>query len=646
MSTLQNRAQAAAADRADVGRAPDPGIGLPRHVWTAAAGGLVALAAVAWLVLGPRGLPWAAVLAGLVTAVLAFAAVSGTRDLRRLAGLVGAILLAILAFAQIQITPPFELTQFLLRTQDTPVLAAVGAVLLLLAAVPLPAVVGRTTEAIATWRWLPLALILLTGAIVVVGTRVVALDYPFSRDETMAVYDSIIVANGQIMAPVAPEWREYANALEPIFRLAVPGNVAIVSSYLPGNAAIRGALSLAFDRPMINAIVLVVGLVALYGVLRRLWPERRDVHAVGLILAVASSQVLFMAMTPYAMTAHFTLNMIWLWLFLRDTRWSHGLALAVGFVATGLHQLIFHPIFIAPFLLHLLLTRRLGLLAVYTVCYVAIGIFWIKYWALLLAWHGIAPEAAQTFGLAYLIDRIGWMLYYVSISSPETMLQNMLRFAAWQSPLLLVLLVPGIALAMRTGGVHRALVLGIVLTLLTMGILLPYQDIGWGYRYMHGLIGSAAILGALAWAQLTAGWMPAQRTAGWGVVCATSAAALLVMAPVHAAQMNAYITPHARAHAAIDKIPATFVVVETIGIYYGADLVRNDPYLRNRPIRLDLGSLDRRLIRELCQRGSIAVFDRWDAIRLGVKPVDPTDHAENPRFQALRAIIEDHDCRG
>ena len=35
---------------------------------------------------------------------------------------------------------------------------------------------------------------------------------------------------------------------------------------------------------------------------------------------------------------------------------------------------------------------------------------------------------------------------------------------------------------------------GIVLTLLAMLILLPYQDIGWGYRYVHGVIGSAALI--------------------------------------------------------------------------------------------------------------------------------------------------------
>ena len=60
------------------------------------------------------------------------------------------------------------------------------------------------------------------------------------------------------------------------------------------------------------------------------------------------------------------------------------------------------------------------------------------------------------------------------------------------------------ALGWRAGGVLRALAAGIVLTLVAMLILLPYQDIGWGYRYVHGLIGSAALLAAFAWTVLTA----------------------------------------------------------------------------------------------------------------------------------------------
>src|SRR6266852_644436 len=89
------------------------------------------------------------------------------------------------------------------------------------------------------------------------------------------------------------------------------------------------------------------------------------------ILLACSSQFLITAMSPYAMTAHLALNMVWLWFFLRDTRAGHLMAAGVAFVACGLHQVIFHPLFAAPFLLSLLVARRWKLAAYHGVVYAA-----------------------------------------------------------------------------------------------------------------------------------------------------------------------------------------------------------------------------------------------------------------------------------
>ena len=72
---------------------------------------------------------------------------------------------------------------------------------------------------------------------------------------------------------------------------------------------------------------------------------------VAAVLLATSSQFLLTAMTPYSMTAHLALNLAWLWLFLRGGVVGHSLAIAVGALACGLHQLVFHPLFVAPFAL-------------------------------------------------------------------------------------------------------------------------------------------------------------------------------------------------------------------------------------------------------------------------------------------------------
>ena len=273
---------------------------------------------------------------------------------------VAVALLCALAIDLAELAPSYPLTRHLLRSQDLPVLLPVAALLLVLAMLPMPAAFGRWTERLVVlasrWGWI--AAVGFAAAVVGLGTRYVTSDTPVSHDEIMATFDAAIVASGRLMAPIAPEWRSLSWALEPVFRLPVPGDVAWVSTYLPGNALIRGVLGIYLDTALVNALLVAVALLALAAIARQLWPGQGGLHLVVVLLAALSSQVLCMGMTPYAMTAHLALNLIWLWLFLRNSWASHTLAIATGFLATGLHQIVFHPLFAAPFILQLLLQRR------------------------------------------------------------------------------------------------------------------------------------------------------------------------------------------------------------------------------------------------------------------------------------------------
>jgi len=556
-------------------------------------------------------------------------------------------ILAVLGLEQLELTPSYPLTYMLMQMHDVPVLIPVCALLLALAAVPLPAAWGQWAKNLSGWSPYNVVVPIVVAVLVVAfGTRYVASYTPVSHDEIMGAFDAEIVASGRILAPIEPEWRSLSWALEPAFRLPVAGDVAWVSTYLPVNAAIRGVLGKVFDAALVNAMLVAVALAALAGVARRLWPERPELAAVAVVLAATSSQVLCMGMTPFAMTAHLTFNMVWLWLYLRNTPLSHAAAITVGFFATGLHQLIFHPLFAAPFILQMLIDRRWRLSALYVTSYAAIGVFWIVYWQLLLVSHGIPAPADHPVGASFFIDRVAGMLRDFSVSGPETMLQNLLRFAAWQNPLLLALLVPGMILGWRSGGVLRCLTAGIVLTLAAMLILLPYQDIGWGYRYVHGVIGSAALLAAFLWGKLAAELEIAERMAAWSVMAVGTAVALLVLLPIHAWQMHGYLSPYTRANAAIASSPTEAVVIETINMHHGIELVRNDPYLRKRPLTFDIGALDDKLARELCSKMSVSVFGGKEAMQFGVMWVDPAPHPEYERLRKLRAFLESAECRG
>ena len=318
----------------------------------------------------------------------------------------------------------------------------------------------------------------------------------------------------------------------------------------------------------------------------------------------------------------------------------------VGFVASGLHQVIFHPLFVAPFILQAIIERRWTLAAFYSASYAAIGLFWVLYWQWLLARSGLAADVATSAGLPYFIDRVVSLFANFSWNGLDTMAQNMLRFAAWQNPLMLVLATLGMAAAWRTGGPMRSLAAGIVLNVLAMFVLLPYQGHGWGYRYIHGLLGNVALLAALGWMGMAARATAGEQRTAWGVVGVTAAFSMFVLVPIHAYQMRSTHAPYAAAMAAIERAKADAVIIDTTGVFYGNDLVRNDPFLRNRPKVFDLGELNEPLVRQLCARFRVAVFEGMDAPRFGVIATVASTHSDYARLVGLRALMRELSCGG
>ncbi|MGH6993480.1 MAG: hypothetical protein ACRED8_02760, partial [Caulobacteraceae bacterium] len=310
------------------------------------------------------------------------------------------------------------------------------------------------------------------------GVRLVFESYPLSMDEFLADFDARVFAHAELAAKVAPAWRGFIAALQPMFVRHTPDGSYWFSGYLPVNAALR-AIGLTLKcESLISPLLAGLGVIATWWAARKLWPERKETALCATVLLASSSQLLITAMTPYAMTAHLAFNTLWLCLFLKGGRTGHGLALVVGFLACGIHQLVFHPLFVAPFIVQLWLDRKLRLAMVYTTAYAAFALFWGDYFQLALdvtgagrtAGAGVGGFAAGAIDLARSFDP----------RSVGVMAKNLIRFATWQSLLTIPLLVLASAAALRAGGHLRSLILGIVLTLAAMFVLMPDQDDGWG----------------------------------------------------------------------------------------------------------------------------------------------------------------------
>jgi hypothetical protein len=514
-------------------------------------------------------------------------------------------------------------TTFLFLRQD----AAIAVLLALGAAALLRPMRAVATSAASAPGWLariaahPWLLALALVALGWIGHHGLLLGYDLTRDEQMADFDAAIFAHGRLFWPIAPGWRPLAEALNQYFILPVADRQAWVSTYLPVNAGLRALVGLGGDAGLTSPLLTAAGALALWRITLRLWPQDAAARGVTLLLYAGSSQVILLSMTAYAMAGHLALNLIWLALFLRNDARGHAGAILIGALATGLHQPLFHPLFVLPFLAALPLQRRWGLSALYAAAYLAIGLFWLAWPGMIASAAGGAMTGVAATGdhLAY-ADRLRAMLGDLGPVSLWLMAMNLLRFVAWQHLLLLPLATAGAVLCWRAPLV-RPLVAGIVLHVVVVGILLAYQGHGWGYRYLHGVLGSACLLGGYGWQALAGVW-PGRRLLAW-----SSAISLLILLPVHMAMAGSLTRPYARLSHAIDASGADIAIIDDRGIDFGADVVINRPDLSNRPIRLLGSELSPAQAGALCRHARVLFVDRTAlqtvAMRIRGKPVGP-----------------------
>ena len=530
----------------------------------------------------------------------------------------------------------------LLLLQDTPVFGLCLAIILALGWAP-----ARSLTWLApalAWRPRVWALGLAGMCLLVagIGAGLIFHGYDLSLDEHLADFDAQIFAHGQLAAPIAPAWRPFAAALQPRYMLPIPGCDVWASGYLPVNAALRALASEAGLEAWLSPVFGGFSVIAVFAVARRLWPETPAVAVCATALLASAAQLTLMAMTSYAMSAHLAFNLAWLWLFLRGGRLGHAGAMLVGLAATGLHQLLFHPLFAAPFVLQLWLDRRWTLAGAYTLAYAAICGFWVEYWPLELRLLGEAPHAAQALGAGWFAQRSADILAHVRPGNLGAMATSLVRLITWQNPLTAPLALVGALAAWRAKGHLRALLAGVVLTLLAMLIIEPTQTQGWGYRYLHGLLGSICLLAAWTWAGLLQRLPePARAVANGGFVAAV-AVSLLLLLPLRAWQAWSYTQPYAAANAAIQRAPEPVVIIDDEGPWFDMGTVmRNDPYLARGPKIMLLAALDGPGVRALCARGPVGRFDGRQAAALGVATfAAPPD----PWVPPLRATLASLGC--
>ncbi len=447
------------------------------------------------------------------------------------------------------------------------------------------------------------------------GSHLIFAGYALSADEWWASVEGAHYRQGIPFVPLAEDWRGYAAALTPSYVVTSQGQTLWGSMYLPVNASLQALL----PAGAASAAMAGSSLLLLRAVARALVPDLPVFAAVAVLLLVGSSQFVVTAMTPYAMSAHLAANLLWLVLVLRRSLAGHVLAAFTAFLAIGLHQPVFFPLFAAPFVLSMW-TQRDYAPALWHSAVLAVALLvWTNWLALAMGFMGGAlPQGSGAGWSRGPLDVALQMWAKIDAHDIGTMAQNLLRLLTWTHPLMLLLAICGAGAAWRAGGALRSLLGGVVLTFAVVALLSPHQGHGWGYRYLHGLLGNLSLIGALGYARLRDGIDAVARRKLYSGFLAVTALSLAVLLPLRLWQAHVFVAPYAAADAAIAATDADFVVVSDDRHAFSTDLVRNDPLLRNRPLRFDANVLTQAQLDTLCIRGRVVQFDAASAGQFGI----------------------------
>ncbi|MFC3441358.1 MFS transporter [Sphingobium rhizovicinum] len=543
-----------------------------------------------------------------------------------LAGAIGlALWLGVTFLWHVTYRQGLSLPVILLLDQDFPALS--GSVLLLALAAPWAE--GKGFALPAPTARIVVPLILLLGMVAWAGHYALFQDYSISRDEEVARFAAAYMREGLFARPIPIEWEPYRRAIMPEFFSPFGAADYWTAAYLPVNSAIQAIFWQLGDPNLAGPVLLMGGLFALWRVALHLMPDRPDAVWVTILLGFSSSQLWVTAMTPYAMTGHFALNMIWLALVLRGGALGHLAAGVVALIAAGLHQWHFPPIFIAPFILWMLLARRWTVAAFHALTLVAIVIVWAKLWpGFLLHALGAPTDVRPSAGVA---DKVGSL--FERLGDRWQPLVNLSRYFAWNNILMVPLAALGMA-AMRWRRVISGQEIALPLTLgcLAGCVLALAQGYGWGFRYAHGFIGPFCLLAGLGWARCRP--EGAMRPVLIGVMITALSSAFLVW------RTHEFVAPYAASHKLIESSQADVVLVDPRGGLYVTDLVRGRNGVPGKPMVMNLGMLTLDQVDALCASYVVELFDRAEFRPLGV----PLARWNLGRMDALRAHMKEAGC--
>jgi hypothetical protein len=469
-----------------------------------------------------------------------------------------------------------------------------------------------TTSSYSRARTVVLAAVV--AVVALAGARLVFGGYLLADDEYSAWFQSRIFAHGVSSATLPHEWCGYMGALSPS-SVASRGPCQWRLGFLPLHSLLNAPFVAIHADHLGVALFSAASLLLIAAIARKVWPSAPHRAWLAALFFAASTQMLFMSMTFFSMPTHLFVSLIWLWLYVDDRSWSILLLPWVGVVALGVHSPFPHALFAAAFVLRYLLRRRFIVFGYVSVVYLAGLLFWHQY---IFQPAGGASSIAGAAGNA-----AGLVPSLFQIPTAElrlTAAMHLSLIASWNSALLMLLVIAAMLQWKRLDEFSRYAAASLLFTVIIRLFLFPTpQGEGWGYRFIYDGLGLLCLLAAVGSDVLSAAL---GRRRAMRLVAVSLAAAVVLQIPLRVYGVRRIVGPYRHGYEWMSSLPADVVIYRWDEVMWGRQLLRNDPFLANRPKLLGANELPPHARDSLRARGLVVreiTRDELKAIGLPIR---------------------------
>ncbi len=513
-----------------------------------------------------------------------------TRALLAMCVLIGALsIIFILDFTGYPFAPDhYWIAEYFLRTQDLTGSALLIALAFAAYVAPGQGAALGFVDAVSRHPWRTAAV---TFVVLCLGALYVEHNHPLAQDEYAALFQSRVFAAGRLTGQFPPDLIGHLIAPNNVnrFLYASFATGQVASAYWPGFALLLAPFSLLHAPWACNPLLASLALVLMGRLAVRLSGEPRA-GGWAMLLAIASPGFSAMSISYFSMPAHLLFNLAFAWLLLERTKprlFAAGLA---GSFALILHNPLPHALFALPWIISVARgPQRYRNLLVLGAGYLAFALPLGLGWPLLLS--GIQGHTAYGLFGADAVDpaqRVAEFFWnwHVRLRSAVDLpsfhilaerTSDLTRLWNWATPGLPLLAAAGWWLG-RHDARLRLLGLSLLVTLAGYMFVWFSQGNGWGARYLYPAWGVLPVLAAAALVRVRAGGVCARLP---GYVASLALLSLVLATALRAAQISGYIETQLA-----DRPPVlpgarqiVFVHIDPRG--YTADLIQNDPFLRD-----------------------------------------------------------------